>query len=365
MAAEAASAWSLVFDGFDQASEGIREALCTLGNGYFATRAAASWAVADGVHYPGTYLAGGYNRLRTNVAGRVVENEDLVNFPNWLPLNFHIADDGWFDARTTTILSYRQELDLQHGILLRTTRFEDQRGRRTLLQEQRLVSMADMHLGAMELSLTAENWSGSVTIRSAIDGRVVNAGAKLYHRFNGKHLEPLADETVGNDGVCLVVRTSQSHVHVAQVARTQFFLDGRQLEVQRQVIKEPSYIGQELTIDIKQGEILAMEKLVSLYTSRDQAISECGLEARKAMVRAAPLRCGEGRSCVGLGAFVATLRCQNRAQRSWTQVERSDAASLEHVSSAANRFAPLHRPRYRCTPAWLDRRSVSRSHFLG
>ena len=52
-AAEAASAWSLVFDGFDQASEGIREALCTLGNGYFANRAAASWAVADGAHYPG------------------------------------------------------------------------------------------------------------------------------------------------------------------------------------------------------------------------------------------------------------------------------------------------------------------------
>jgi trehalose/maltose hydrolase-like predicted phosphorylase len=285
-ATEAASAWSLMFDGFDQASEGIREALCTLGNGYFATRAAASWAVADGVHYPGTYLAGGYNRLRTNVAGRVVENEDLVNFPNWLSLSFRIADDDWFDAITATILSYRQELNLQHGILLRTTRFEDQRGRRTLLQEQRLVSMADIHLGAMQLSLTAENWSGSVTIRSAIDGRVVNAGAKLYHRFNGKHLEPLADETVGNDGVCLVVRTSQSHVHVTQVARTQFFLDGRQLEVQRQVIKEPSYIGQELTIDIKQGEILAMEKLVSLYTSRDLAISECGLEARKAMVRA-------------------------------------------------------------------------------
>jgi trehalose/maltose hydrolase-like predicted phosphorylase len=147
----------LAFDGFDPDSEGIREALCTLGNGYFATRAAASWAVADGVHYPGTYLAGGYNRLQTNLAGRVVENEDLVNFPNWLLLNFHIADDGWFDPRTATILSYRQELDLQHGILLRAIRFEDQQGRRTLLQEQRLVSMSDMHLGALELSLTAEN----------------------------------------------------------------------------------------------------------------------------------------------------------------------------------------------------------------
>jgi len=47
LAAEDASAWSLVFVGFDPAKEGIREALCTLGNGYFATRAAAVWVEAD------------------------------------------------------------------------------------------------------------------------------------------------------------------------------------------------------------------------------------------------------------------------------------------------------------------------------
>ena len=286
VAAEPPSAWSLVFEGFDQAHEELREALCTLGNGYFATRAAAVWAVADDIHYPGTYLAGGYNRLLTEIAGRVVENEDLVNFPNWLALNFRIADEDWFDARTVTLSSYRQELDLRRGMLLRTIRFEDRQGRRSLLQEQRLVSMADMHLGALELVLTAENWSGAVTVRSAIDGRIVNAGAKLYQKFNGKHLVPLAGEIVGKDGVCLLVRTCQSDVHVAQVARTQMFLDGRLLEVQRQVIKEPGYVGQELTIDIKQGETLAVEKLASLYTSRDHAISECSLEARKATGRA-------------------------------------------------------------------------------
>ena len=36
----------------------------------------------------GTYLAGGYNRLQTEIAGRIVENEDLVNLPNWLSLSF-------------------------------------------------------------------------------------------------------------------------------------------------------------------------------------------------------------------------------------------------------------------------------------
>ena len=286
VAAEPPSAWSLVFDGFDPGQEGIREALCTLGNGYFATRAAAPWAVADGIHYPGTYLAGGYNRLRTDIAGRVVENEDLVNFPNWLPLDVRIGDDGWFDARTVTIISYRQELDLRRGMLLRMIRFEDPQGRRSLLREQRLVSMSDMHLGAQELTLTAENWSGPVMIRAAIDGRVVNAGAKLYHSFNGRHLEPLAAEIVSENSAYLLVRTSQSHINVAQVARTQVFLDGQLLEVQRQVIKQPDYIAQQLTIDIRQGDILVVEKVAALYTSRDNAISECGLEARKAIARA-------------------------------------------------------------------------------
>jgi len=192
---EPPSAWSLVFEGFDPAHEGIREALCTLGNGYFATRGATAGAVADGIHYPGTYLAGGYNRLRTDVAGRIIENEDLVNFPNWLALEFRTAGQDWFDARTVKLLSYRQELDLRRGRLLRSISFEDGQGRRSTLKKTRLVSMGDMHLAALELTLTAENWSGSVTIRSAIDARIINAGAKLYRKFGNRHLEPLAGRT--------------------------------------------------------------------------------------------------------------------------------------------------------------------------
>jgi beta-phosphoglucomutase family hydrolase len=286
VAVEPPSAWSLVFDGFDPAHEGIREALCALGNGYFATRGAAAWARADGIHYPGTYLAGGYNRLCTDIAGRVVENEDLVNFPNWLRLRFRIAEADWFDARTVTILSYCQELDLRRGMLLRTMRFEDAQGRRSTLQERRLVSMSDMHVGALELALTAENWSARVTVRAAIDGRVVNGGAQLYRKFNNQHLEPLAGEVVGADGVYLLVRTCQSHIHVAQAARTQAFVNGQRREGRRRAIDAPGYIGQELVIDLQQGETVVLEKLAAFYTSRDQAISEPGLAARKAIARA-------------------------------------------------------------------------------
>lgn len=286
VAVEPPSAWSLVFETFDPPCEGIREALCTVGNGYFETRGAVPGAVADGIHYPGTYLAGGYNRLCTDIAGRVVENEDLVNLPNWLALRFRIADEDWFDERTVKIVSYRQELDLRRGMLFRTISFTDSQARRTTLKERRLVSMSDMHMAALELSLTAENWSAKVTLRSAIDGRVVNAGAKLYRKFNNKHVESLAREVVGTDAVYMLVRTCQSDIHVAQAARTRAFVDGQLREGPRLTVEHAEYMAQEFVVDLREGETLAVEKLASFYTSRDHAISECGLAARKAIARA-------------------------------------------------------------------------------
>jgi beta-phosphoglucomutase family hydrolase len=282
---EPPSTWSLVFEGFDPEQEGIREALCTLGNGYFATRAAAPSSVADGVHYPGTYLAGGYNRLRTEIDGRVLEHEDLVNWPNWLALGIRIAGGDWFDERRVRLLEYRQELSLRRGTLLRTIIF-DEDGRRTTLRERRFVSMHDMHVAALEVSLTAENWSGLVTIRSGVDGRVKNDGARLYRRFNNVHLEPLAAEAVADDTVSLLMRTNQSRLHVAQAARTSLRLEGQRVEAARQSVQESAYVGQDMSVDVAEGQTLTVEKVVALYTSRDHAVTEPLREARKTVARA-------------------------------------------------------------------------------
>ncbi len=282
---EPPSTWVLTYNAFDPAREGMRESLCALGNGYFETRGAAPWAHADDVHYPGTYVAGGYNRMRTAVAGRVVENEDLVNFPNWLPIEFRIGGEPWFDLRSVKILSYLQELDLRCGILTRTVRFQDAKGRCTVVNERRIVSMQNVHVAAIELAITCENWSGRVEIRSAIDGTVVNDGAALYRKFNNKHLEVLRAEVVGEDEMFLEVCTTQSNVHVAMAARTRLFLEGQPLYPPRQSLLEPERVGQELGVDLAQGQRLTLEKVVCLFTSRDHAISECGLAARKALSR--------------------------------------------------------------------------------
>jgi alpha,alpha-trehalase len=282
----AGDAWSLVYEGYQPDQEGLREALCTLGNGYFATRGAAPDASADGVHYPGTYLAGGYNRLTSEVAGRKVESEDLVNLPNWLPLTFRIDGGAWFGVDEVELLSFRQELDLSCGVLRRELRFRDARGRETRWRERRIVSMAEPHLAGMSIELTAENWSGELTVRSGLDGGVTNRGVFRYRDLANRHVEVLELEHRGADTIFLRCRTNQSLLTIAQAARTRLYRDNAEVDAERETRVHGEWIAQEIRCAMQEQAPIVVEKIVALYSSRDWAISEPGLETLRTLGRA-------------------------------------------------------------------------------
>lgn len=280
------SEWALLYEGFAPEHERLREALCTLGNGYIATRGAAPEATADEVHYPGTYLAGGYDRLTTEVAGRDVENEDLVNMPNWLFLGLRFEGEERLDLRSVEILSYHQELDLRRGVLTRRVRFGHGESRVTDLTQRRFVHMGDPHLAALETTLVPENWSGSVEVRSALDGRVTNSGVARYRRLRGDHLVPVEEMPSGETGVCLIVETRTSHLRVAEAARTRVRSADGEVTPARRLLREPGFVGHDLTLDLREGESTTVEKVVALHTSRDHAIYEAGVAARSAVAQA-------------------------------------------------------------------------------
>ncbi len=278
--------WTLAYEAFEPEAEGLREALCTLGNGCFATRGAAEEAEADEVHYPGTYLAGGYNRRVTELAGREIENEDLVNLPNWLPLSFRPEGGDWLNLRRLDVLGYAQELDLRQGMLIRRIRVRDGEGRETAVTSRRIVHMRHPNLAAIEMTITAENWSGGLEIRSALDGRVINAGVERYRQLNSKHLEPLETREIGEDAMLLVCQTNQSRIRIAEAARTRIHRDGEPVEVVRETEHEEGCVTQHLSCKVTRGETLTVEKTVALHTSRDRAISEPGLAAEQAIATA-------------------------------------------------------------------------------
>jgi trehalose/maltose hydrolase-like predicted phosphorylase len=277
--------WTLAYDRFDPAEEGLREALTSTGNGYFCTRGALAWAEADGVSYPGTYAHGGFNRETTIMAGVPVLNEDLVNLPNWLLLELRIEGEEAVGMSNVELLSYRHEYDIRNATVVRAQRFRDRAGRETTLETRRFVSMADMHQAAMQWTITPENWSGRVEVIPALDGRVTNRGVARYRQLEGRHLDPISPRTFGPEVIALEVRTRQSRIYVAEAARTRVYGEEGSLDVDRSLYQMQDYVHQVLSFEVREKEPVHVEKMVAFYTSRDAAINEPLVNAGKAVNR--------------------------------------------------------------------------------
>lgn len=267
--------WNLVYERFDPAQEGTREALCTLGNGYWATRGAVLGSTADGVHYPGTYVAGIYNRLRTDLYGRTIETEHLVNAPDWAFLT--VQSEGGLILRPgiAEMLSHHQDLDLHRGVLTRTNRYRDTAGRTTRVTSRQFHSLAEPHLAALEITLEAENWSGEVTVRSAINGAVANRNVAADRALTHEHLVPTGCTELDRETVIYEATTNQSGITIATAIRTEVRAGGT--VVDRQLIRENTSAGHEITLRLKRGTPATVEKTAAVATSRDRAVSTAAL----------------------------------------------------------------------------------------
>jgi trehalose/maltose hydrolase-like predicted phosphorylase len=317
------TSWTWEYEGYEPARESLRESLCTLGNGYFATRGAAPECSADGVHYPGTYVAGCYNRLTSDVAGRAVENEDMVNLPNWLPLRYRIDDSetpgDWLGPDSDELTDHRQTLDLRAGTLERLVRYEDDAGRRLAVRQTRVVHMASPHLAALRTEFTAENWAGTLDVEAALDGDVTNGGVARYRQLASRHLTHVHTGDAAADTVWLRCRTRTSDIRVGMAART---VTTGAADARPTAHHTDRRATQRLRLALRPGSPVVVDKTVALHTSRDAAISD-PVHAAADRVRRAP----------GFDALLLSHRA------AWRQLWRR--AALE-VPNQAGRILRLH-----------------------
>jgi trehalose 6-phosphate phosphatase len=267
------SGWLVAFDAPDPANEGVREALCTLGNGYLATRGSTPEHRADGTHYPGTYLAGCYNRLVDTVDGEFLESESLVNVPSWLPVSFRTEGGSWLGDPAVEVLADRHELDLGRGLLMRRLRVRDETGRMTTVTQRRFVHLSRPHVCGLQTTITPVGWSGRLVAGSHVDISVENRGVSRYSQLSARHLGPaLRAERVDDQSMLCVLATNQSYVRLALAARTRLTGDGGVVGA-RHTIVDPAAVGEEIDITVHDGRPITLDKVVVVFTSHDAAIS--------------------------------------------------------------------------------------------
>ena len=239
-----------------------------MGNGYMGTRGAMEESRANDYNYPGTYLVGLYNCLPSKVSGREVVNEDFVNCTNWLPLTFKIGDGEWFDINKVEIKEFLRRLDFRDGTLYKKMVIQDSEGRETCIESRRFVSMDSPHLAGMQYTVTPLNYSGPLTIRAELDGRIINSGVERYKALNSKHWQPL-EQGHNKHNSFVVQQTNQSKITLA-VAVGHYLKDDNQVHSFTHS-SSPGYVSTTVTLNAKKKKPVSIEKIIVFYTSRDSA----------------------------------------------------------------------------------------------
>jgi len=264
-----ADSWKLEYFDYDAKKERSREALLTVGNGYFGTRGAMEESDANEINYPGTYIAGVYNRLVTSISGKDIENEDFVNCPNWLPVRFKIEDGPWIDINKVEILDIQRTLDFKTGLLTRKMTIKDGEGHISRIESERFASMDNPHVAALRYRVIPQNYSGNITFWSALNGAIENTGVERYKALQSKHLQPMEQ---GSDGeiVFLKVKTVQSEIEIAESARLRLTRNGKFINDNLVHTSESGMVFSFGDQHINQGDVFELEKVVAVFTTREE-----------------------------------------------------------------------------------------------
>ncbi|WP_280445870.1 beta-phosphoglucomutase family hydrolase [Nocardia brasiliensis] len=275
--------WLLSYGGSDSAHERQREALTTLANGYFGTRGCSPEYFCGRTHYPGTYIAGVYNRRTGALGQRTVEEEQIVNVPNWLPLDIRFGGVWWSDD-AVAVRNERRDLDLRAGIFRRTALLVEPQGRTLLVTQRRLVSMARPHVAALETTLVPQGWSGEVDIRSGVDAGVTNSNVTEYPSFTHRQLSRIEADPVDEHTFTVQAETSSSRIRIAVAART----TPRGTSASPAIAENDGaeHYSQVLHVAVQDGQPTVIDKIVAIVTSRDHAIAAPALGAVTELTRA-------------------------------------------------------------------------------
>ena len=170
-------------------------------------------------------------------------------------------------------------------MLTRELRFRDDAGRTTSVTQHRFVAMHMAHVAALETTIVAEDWSGTIEVRSTLDGNVGNSLVERYRELASTHLTSLTKAALSPNSVLLTVETTQSQIPVALAARTTVWRDGQPAPATYRLVDEEFEVGHEIFTDLAVGQSLSVEKVVTLVTGRDVATSEPAAGAERRLGR--------------------------------------------------------------------------------
>ena len=239
--------WILTENYFDPEQLNYKETVFTIGNGYLGTRG----SFAEG--YPGAVAATLINGVYDDVP---IYYTELVNCPDWLPL-YIILDDEEFRLDKGEMFSFQRQLDLKRGILSRKIGWRSPNGKTIDLYFERFASLASQSVLGLRVQLTPIDFDGTIRIRGSIDGNPEDN--------DGFNPWLILSQGYGEASSWLQVRTRTSRIQLGMA----FKLVISEATATFRDISVPGFPTVEAKFDAVRGVTVTVEKLVTVFTSRD------------------------------------------------------------------------------------------------
>lgn len=243
--------WHIEENTFDPKKLHSQETVYTIGNGYFGTRGTFEEGYPKAT--PATLLFGVFDKID-------IGKEELANSPDWLTVKLYVNGER-FRLNQGKILDYHRTLDMRHGIIRRTVRWESPNGVRIRITGERFASLADEHVGVIRYSVTAEETGTAGENLEVFLWAALNLAVGNY---NLMHWEPVEQHHDG-DVTWLHSQTRHSAVQLAQMMS---FMT-QSCNFNKELIRSDITPSIRLYGSLAPGETVTAEKVVTMYTSRD------------------------------------------------------------------------------------------------
>lgn len=276
--------WKIIEEGFKRKHHRSSESIFSIGNGRFGQRANHEENYS-GPTLQGSYVAGVYYPDKTRVGwwknGYPEYFAKVLNSTNWVGIAIWVEGEEVDFAKCIT-QSFRRELNMREGTLLRQFQLEMPSGKLIEVNAMRFCSMADDETAVIRYEVKPLNFSGTIRFAPYLDGDVRNHDSNYEEKF----WEPVHAEASSNEGY-VITRTRKTEFDLATGMCIKVELNGKEITPTYHTDSKDYYTEIAFEKDVHQGDSIALFKYVSVVSSLNYKKEELLEASKRALHRAA------------------------------------------------------------------------------
>ncbi|MEY2963659.1 MAG: hypothetical protein RL754_920 [Bacteroidota bacterium] len=276
--------WKIIERGWSAENHPKSESLFSIGNGRMGQRANFEEAYS-GKSLQGSYIAGVYYPDKTRVGwwknGYPEYFAKVLNSCNWIGINVDIDGESLDLAKATSVDDFYRELDMQGGLLVRSFVATLPSGKQVGVRAERFVSIVADEIGAINYSVKALNFDGTITLTPYLDFDVENEDSNYDEKFwltSGEGVK---------EGTLYVSATTKKTGFVASVAmRNSLKMNGAEVAWEATAAVEPMLVSESMAVAVSAGTELVLEKYAAVLSSMNHAVEALDQNAVTAALEA-------------------------------------------------------------------------------